>query len=121
MNLSMSNHVSGILKSHTATQTKITGSRVDGIWVEGTPVEVPNIDVNVQPASDRELATLAFGGRRLVDVRRVYINTPVNISLSESDIWEFDCELTGQRFETIKTDVRPNRSYFKIFVSKLDE
>jgi len=117
MNLSMQNHVSGILKSHTASQFPQGGAYVDGIWQDNAGTPVTGIDVNVQPATMREIQTLQLGGRRIQDTRRVYINTDVTLSLKNADIWEFDNELAGIQFECISVDDRPTRSYRKIFVS----
>ena len=117
MKLSMGGHVSGILKTHNATQRKITAGYVDGIWVEGMGVDSTPVDVNIQPASMREIQSLSLGGRRINDTRRVYINTSAAVSLAEGDLWLFDNELSGKAYECISFDYRPTRDYCKLFVS----
>lgn len=116
MNLSMTGHVSGVMKSHDVVQVrKIGGGRVDGAWVDGAD-ERHTYDATIQQASDREIQTLTQGGERLTDVRRIWINDPIDLSLAESDQWEFE----GQVWRSIKNDNRPWRDYAKIFVSRLD-
>lgn len=114
----MSGHVSGILKSHTAKQTKEVGGAWAGPdWVEGVPVIVEDIDVNVQPASYRQIQTLIAGGRRILDTRSVTINSPIELSLAEADLWTFDAELDGMIYECISFDNRSSRGYTNILVS----
>lgn len=116
----MSRHVSGILKSHTATMTPQGGAYVKGKWVENIGTPVTNIDANVQPATEKEFETLNTGERRITDLRRVSVNTTI-AAPKTGDIWEFDGELTGEKFECIKLDYRPSRHYLKVWVSLLEK
>ena len=116
MSLDMRGHIDSVFESIPAQRVgKTGGSYVNGIWVDGVETETPH-NVDIQPASDREIAALISGGERVTDVRRVYVNDGVLASISQADDWLFD----GQRWKTVKLDNRPWRNYCKAIVSRYD-
>lgn len=116
MSLSMRGHIDGVFKSVDATLTPKGGAYIDGIWVpvNSTPV---SYRVNIQPLTDREKDFLERGGERIIDGRRIYVNSgDLNLITLEGD-WEF----LGQRFKAIRTDNRPWHDYCQVIVSRYDE
>lgn len=117
--LNMSGHIDANFKSVNATRIRRTGSGyVDGKWVEGGESTTPHT-VNIQPASDKEIAHLERGGERIVDARRVYVNDGDTYLISESDEWTFQ-GINGT-FKTQKLDNRPWRNYCKFIAVRIDQ
>jgi len=114
----MQGHIDDVFESYQVTQLKETsGGYVDGRWQEGA-TESNTYRANVQPASDRQIQTLQAAGRRIIDVRNVWINNAtLALSIAPTDKWEFE----GKTFETVSFDNRPSRVYAKITVSQVVE
>lgn len=116
MSLDMRGHIDGVFKSVDATLTPKGGSYVDGLWVPlpGTPA---TFTVNVQPLSEREKDFLERGGERILDGRRIYVNSGDLESITLEGDWTF----LGQKWKAVKTDNRPWRNYCKVIVSRYDQ
>lgn len=118
MSLDMRGHIDDVFASPPVTVKAFTEGYRDeyGIWVPGTPIE-ETYTANIQPLRDRELENLLRAGKRVLDARKVYINSGDLEKLKLSN----DIEMLGQRWEIIDSDIRPWRSYAKIVVSRYDE
>lgn len=116
MGLSMGGHIDATFKSVTAYHIAKGGEYVDGVWVPASDTPVPFV-ANVQPLSDRELNFLQQGGERIIDPRKVYVNSGDLESIKLGDDWEF----LGQRYKTIRLDNRPWRNYCKVIVDRYDD
>jgi hypothetical protein len=114
--IDMQGHIDGTFKSVPATRAVTGGSRVNGIWVETKGAPEP-YDVNIQPASDREIDFLARGGERITDVRRVYVNEGNMEAITNNGEWNF----LGQRWKTVKCDNRYWHNYCKLIVVRIDD
>ncbi|WP_368647725.1 hypothetical protein ABRZ00_12750 [Castellaniella ginsengisoli] len=115
--LDMGGHIDGVFASPPVTVKAFTQGGYDdeGIWVPGTPVE-ETYAATIQPLSDRETDNLMRAGVRLLDPRRVYINSG---DLTKLQLVS-DMEFLGQRWLIIRSDIRPWRTYAKIIVSRYD-
>lgn len=117
MSLDMRGHVDSVFKSVTAVhKTTGNGDYVNGIWQSSGSITQTFI-ANLQPASDREIDFLIQAGERVIDVRRVYINSGDLSVIDQNGDWEF----LNQRWKTVKCDNRPWRNYCKLIVSLYDE
>lgn len=114
MSLNMQGHIDDVFTSFEVTQRTQPGSYVDGKWVTGSLIDT-TFRANVQPATDRQIQTLQMGGRRVVDVRNVWINQTISLSIAPTDKWLID----GLEFETVSFDNRPSRTYAKVTVSQV--
>lgn len=116
MSLSMKFHIDNVFKSVPAVHIGKSGAYIDGIWqeVQSAPVD---FQVNIQPLSDKELDFLQRGGERIIDPRKIYVNTGDLNSIELSGEWIF----LGQRWKIIRTDNRPWRSYCKVIVDRFDQ
>ncbi len=116
MSLDMRGHVDEVFKSTDATLMPKGGSYVNGVWTPspGTPV---TFTANVQPLSEREKDFLERGGERIVDGRRIYINSGDLTLITLEGDWTF----FGQKWKAVKTDNRPWRNYCKVIVSRYDQ
>lgn len=114
--LNMSGHIDAVFKSVDATHIGKSGAYVDGIW---TPVlaEPVSFRVNIQPLTDKELNFLQQGGERIIDPRKIYVNSGNLESIQLDGEWVF----LGQRWKIIKTDNRPWRNYCKVVVDRYDQ
>lgn len=118
MSLSMSNHIDGVFRTDSVlVKAYLQGSYdSDGIWTPGTEVS-ESYTATVQPLSERELDNLMRAGERILDPRKVYINSGDFSKLLLSS----DIEFLGQRWKIIRSDIRPSRAYAKIIVSRYDQ
>lgn len=118
MPINMANHIDDVFRSTDATRTVETGEYVGGIWIPGVPV-VTTFRVNIQQVSLQELNFLTQGGERVLDLRRVYVNSGPMESIDETGIWEF----LGLKWKTVSLDNRASfgRQYCKIIVSRVDD
>lgn len=116
--LDMGGHIDGVFQSQPVTVIAYTqGHRDDdGIWVSGVPID-ETYTATIQPLRDRELDNLMRAGKRILDSRKIYINSGDLAKLKLSH----DMEFLGQRWEIIDSDIRPWRTYAKIVVSRYDE
>jgi hypothetical protein len=114
----MGGHIDGVFASApVAVKAYEQGHRGDqGIWVSGVPIE-ETYTATIQPLSEREVDNLMRAGVRLLDPRKVYINS--------GDLGKLvpvsDMDFLGQRWLVVKTDIRPWRTYAKVVVSRYDE
>lgn len=113
--LSMRGHVDNVFKSVQAQHIGKGGAYVNGVWTPVTYDPVPFM-VNVQPLSEREIDFLTQGGERILDGRRIYVNSGDLNSIQLDGEWMF----LNQRWKVIKTDNRPWRDYCKVIVDRID-
>jgi len=119
MSLDMLGHIDDVFRSvQTAQRSSVTGSYVDGKWVTA-PSVISNHRVTLQPVTLRELDNINFGGERINDTRKVYVNDGDLFSIAPSDTWEFS-GIDGT-FKTIGIDNRASRNYCKLIVVKNDD
>lgn len=116
MSLSMKGHIDNVFKSVPATHVGKSGSYVNGIWKEVLTSPVAFL-VNIQPLSDKELDFLRQGGERIVDPRKIYVNSGDLDAIQLAGEWVF----LGQRWKIIRTDNRPWRNYCRVTVDRFDE
>lgn len=116
--LDMANHIDDVFASQPVTLQAFTEGRRDeyGIWVPGEPIEEV-YTANIQPLNDRETDNLLRAGKRVVDPRKLYINSG-NLELLKL---AQDLEFLGQTWQIIASDIRPWRTYAKIVVSRYDD
>jgi len=114
--LNMNGHVDDVFKSVPAQHIGKGGAYVDGIWTPVTYAPV-SFKVNIQPLTDRELDFLRQGGQRILDGRKIYVNSGDLDSIQLDGEWVF----LGQRWKIIKTDNRPWRKYCKVVVDRYDQ
>ena len=96
-------------------------------YQDGIAVLRPNTQIetefeyraNVQPLNPRERRAIEEGGQRLLDARKIYINYDKTPKVFPSDRVEID-GLEGQ-YEIVRSDIRIERQYCKIIVSKVDQ
>lgn len=115
--LNMTGCVDGVFQSVPATRTTTAGgSYVDGVWVPAPPVTT-SFTVNIQQVSQQELDFLSKGGERVVDVRRIYINSGPLDTIDETGEWTF----LGKRWKAVRVDNRYWRNYCKCIVERIDD
>lgn len=117
--LNMRGCVDGVFQSTTATRTTTTeGSYVDGVWVPGVQT-TSTFSVNVQPVSQQELDFLTKGGERVMDLRRVYVNSGPIGEIDETGEWSF----LGLKWKAIRVDNRYTfgRWYCKCIVDRIGD
>lgn len=117
MGLSMLGMVDHTFKSITGTRHfYVTQSGyVDGIWTPGTE-STQDYDINVQNVTLRELDFPLEAGQRIVDLRKIYVNSGDTSAFDETDYWTF----SGQTWKVMGMDNRPWRNYCKILVNRVD-
>ncbi|HEI0612157.1 TPA: hypothetical protein SIF59_004034 [Escherichia coli] len=115
MSLNMKGHIDAVFKSVDATHVGKSGAYVDGIWTETTSAPV-SFQVDIQPLNDKEIDFLRQGGERIIDPRKIYVNSGDLNSIQLAGEWVF----LGQRWKIVKTDNRPWRNYCKVVVDRLD-
>lgn len=116
MSLDMDGFIDDEFQSIDATRIPQGGSYVDGLWVAAASAPIAH-KVTIQALSEREIDSLALGGERILDMRKIYVNDGVLASITPADIWSFD----GQQWKAVKMDNRPWRNYCKIIVSRFDQ
>lgn len=116
MGLSMGGHIDATFRSSYVMHIAITEQYVDGIStkIESPPVQFP---ANIQPLSDRDIGFLQQGGERILDPRRLWVNSGDLESIKLGDEWEF----LGQRWKTIRLDNRPWNKYCRVTVDRNDD
>lgn len=116
--LDFANHIDDVFRSGSVTvKAYVNGHRDQyGIWVPGIPVE-ETYTANIQPLNDREADNLMRAGVRLLDPRKIYINSGDLEKLKLIN----DLEFLGQRWRIIRSDIRPWRTYAKLVVSRYDD
>lgn len=116
--LSMAGHIDGVFRTvNVEVRQDTTGEYVDGVWVPGV-IEVSKFpNVTIQPLSDLELEFFLRAEQRIIDARKLYINSgPLENLLLNDAVWFLD-----QKWKVIKRDVRPWRRYAKIMVDRFDD
>lgn len=115
--LDMAGHVDDVFKSQPVTVKAYTQGHydVDGIWVPGTEVD-ETYTANVQPLNEREIDNLMRAGVRLLDPRKIYVNSGDLTKL----VLSYDMQFLGALWKVIRSDIRPWRTYAKIVVSRYD-
>lgn len=88
---------------------------VDGVLIQTKGTAKEHV-ANVQPLSEKEIGYLQNGGERIVDSRKLYITTPIE-GLSLDSVFEF----LGHSWKVFKYDARPENTYYKIIVARVDE
>ena len=116
MSLNMKGHIDNVFKSVPAVHVGKLGQYVDGIWQETMLPPVQYL-VNIQPLSDREIDFLPRGGERIVDSRRIYVNSGDLDTIQLAGEWVF----LGVRWKIAHTDNRPWRNYCRVVVYRLDD
>lgn len=117
MSLSMSGHIDSVFKSIPTTLVyEDGGGYVDGVWADGIYQEIEYTST-VQPLSDRELENLFRAGERIIDGRKIYINSG---DFSKLKLGKF-FYIAGQRYKIVSSDIREWRNYAKIVVSRMDD
>lgn len=116
--LDFANHIDDVFASPPVTVKAFAAGHRDefGIWVPGAPIG-ETYTATIQPLRDRELDNLLRAGKRILDSRKIYINSGDLEKLKLSN----DIEMLGQQWEIIDSDIRPWRTYAKIVVSRYDE
>jgi len=115
MSLDMKYHIDNVFKSVPATHVGKSGSYVNGIWQSTTSAPV-SFKVNIQPLNDKEIDFLRQGGQRILDPRKIYVNSGDLSQIELDGEWVF----LGQRWKIIRTDNRPWRNYCKVIVDRYD-
>lgn len=75
-------------------------------------------DANVQPLNPREREALEQGGQRLVDARKIYLNSGDIVREFAPNKVVID-GLDGV-YDIVSTDIRPAREYYKMVVARMD-
>jgi len=116
--LSMQGHIDSTFRSTSgnARHHPKGGAYVDGLWVAQT---FPSVDfpANIQPLNDKEIDFLPQGGERIIDSRKIYINSGNMEAIQLDGEWEF----LGQRWKIARTDNRPWNNYCKVIVYRIDK
>lgn len=102
------------------TTTQVVHIREGGTYVDGVFVSQEagreTFSACIQPVSNREIAFLENGGERISDARTLYITQPINgIDLRSK------FEFFGQVWKVFEFDSRPENTYYKIIVARVDD
>lgn len=116
--LDMGGHIDSVFASASVEVKAFTQGGYDdeGIWVPGAPI-TEAYTATIQPLRDRELENLMRAGKRILDSRKLYINSGDLTKL----VLSHDMEFLGARWEIIDSDIRPWRTYAKVVVSRYDD
>lgn len=116
--LDMGGHVDDVFRSPDVEVKAYTQGYYDddGIWVPGTATS-ETYTANIQPLNEREIDNLMRAGIRLLDPRKIYINSGDLTKLKLT----YDMEFLGAKWKIIRSDIRPWRTYAKIVVSRYDD
>ncbi len=119
--LDMGGFVDGNMQSTVGTRYSTTGGAYgpDGRWVDGTE-DTTSHDVNLQPATQKQIDALDLGGERAIDIRVAYVNDDAIAlaKIAKADEWTFDG--VAGRFKCVALDNRPWRTYCRVTVSLID-
>lgn len=115
--LSMTGHIDDVFSSGSVTVKAYTEGHYDGdgIWVLGTEID-EDYTATIQPLNEREVDNLMRAGIRLLDPRKIYINSGDLTKL----ILSYDMQFLGALWKIIRSDLRPWRTYAKVVVSRYD-
>lgn len=114
--LDMGGHIDGVFRSVAATFTPVsTGYDDNGLPAPTTGTSTA-FTVNIQPLNLRELDILTRGNVRIVDGRKIYVNSGDLQTIEDNGVWEF----LGQKWKTVQSDNRYWRNYCKVIVSRID-
>lgn len=100
--------------THDVVFVKDEGQFIDGAWVQ-VDGERKTYQACVQPVGGRELSFLQNGGERISDFRKLYITQKIE-GLELDGVFEF----LGQRWKVVDFDDRPENTYTKITVARID-
>ena len=116
--LDMGGHIDSVFASQSVVVKAYTqgGYDAEGIWVDGAPSS-ETYTANIQPLNDREIDNLMRAGIRVLDPRKLYINSGDLEKLKLTN----DVEFLGQKWRIIRSDIRPWRTYAKVVVSRYDD
>lgn len=90
------------------------GTYVDGVFVSQVAGR-QSLSACIQPMSNREIAYLENGGERISDARKLYITQAID-GLDLRSRFEF----FGQVWKVFEFDARPENTYYKIIVARVD-
>lgn len=118
MSLDFAGHIDSVFRSESVQIKAYTeGKRdSDGIWVPGTPV-TEDYTATIQHLGERELDNLIRAGLRILDPRKIYINSGDLDKLQLAN----DVEFLNQKWRIVRSDIRPWRTYAKLIVSRYDD
>lgn len=116
MSLLMGGHIDDVFKSIDVNLIYSTGQYVNGIWQAGATQSIA-YTATVQPLNERELDNIERGGQRILDSRKIYINSGDYEKLALAQEFEF----LGQLWKIFRSDVRPWREYAKIICVRYDD
>ncbi|MGS1116019.1 hypothetical protein [Castellaniella sp. UC4442_H9] len=115
--LDMAGHIDRVFESASVAVKAYAEGNYDGdgLWVPGVAID-ETYTANIQPLSEREIDNLMRAGVRLLDPRKIYINSGDLAKL----IVGYDVEFAGALWKVIRSDIRPWRTYAKLVVSRYD-
>ena len=124
----LNEYIDGIYVSSSAKGLAQHGSSQHGReqYQDPDAVSRPNIEVdvesehraNVQPLNPKERRALEEGGQRLIDGKKIYISDGSTPQVFPSD--RIHIEGLDGEYELIQSDIRAERKYCKLIVSKVD-
>ena len=140
MPFSMLNSIDRNFSTHRIKIKCLAGTYENGLWKESTQA-IEEYNACIQPLSPQEFQTLDQGGRRLIDVKKVYLDLKNNsfASILPSSLIAIVNKKTPSDnnpddnpddkpkeedvfdYQIIKADLRPEREYFKIIIAKVDQ
>ena len=91
------------------------GNWINGEWVENS-TNGQRLVANVQPVGGREISYLNNGGERISDARTLYITQPIK-DLNLDGVFKF----LGESWKIFRFDARPENTYYKIIIARVDE
>lgn len=118
MSLVMAGQIDGVFQTVPVEVIAQEYAYVDGISQPVGPKVVTKFPrVTIQPLNDNELDMILRAEQRILDVRKLYINSG-NLSVLElnEDVW-----FLNQRWKVIRRDYRPWRKYVKLIVDRYDD
>jgi len=115
--LSMAGHIDDVFSSGSVTVKAYTEGHYDGdgIWVRGVEID-EDYTATIQPLTEREVDNLMREGIRILDPRKIYINSGDLTKL----VLSYDMQFLGALWKIIRSDIRPRRTYAKVVVSRYD-
>lgn len=115
--LDMAGHVDAVFSSGSVTVKAYAQGHYDddGIWVLGAEID-ETYTANIQPLDERAIDNLMRAGVRLLDPRKIYINSGDLTKL----VLSYDMQFLGALWKIVRSDIRPLRTYAKVVVSRYD-